>query len=428
MTDAVTILLSLLALALAAPIAVFCVECFASALPARRTRSCGAAEGDPGAADDPPRTVVLIPAHDEAAVIGETLADLLPALPPFARAIVIADNCSDETAALARCAGAEVIERRDLRRRGKGYALEFALARLENDPPDVVVVFDADCRGDADLVATIARRAHQSGRPVQALDLVESDGPAAGVHAVSTLGFRFKNLVRPAGLARFGLPCHLMGTGMAIPWRRLREVRLCGGSLAEDMQLGLDLAIAGAPPLFCPEVGVTSPAPREREAFLSQRTRWEQGHLATLFTQAPRLLRAGVRQKRLDLVGLALDLAVPPLSLLVLIWSGLFAAALAAGFLRGTWWPGAIVAAVGAALIAAVAAGWMAHCRRHVPFRVLAAAPFYVLRKLPIYVSFLFSRQKSWVRTQRDAEGRRPKNSEAPASGRYAEAGTPGEV
>ncbi|MEX0701753.1 MAG: glycosyltransferase family 2 protein [Planctomycetales bacterium] len=401
MTESLTILFAFLCFAVGLPIAVFCVECIAAALPARRT-SAVSPPNDLGAEPDP-RTVVLIPAHDEAAVIGETLARLLPTLPPSARAIVIADNCTDETAPLARSAGADVFERRDPRRRGKGFALEHALARLTDDPPDVVIVIDADCRADAALVSTIARLAHREGRPVQALDLVEIDGPAAGVHAVSTLGFRFKNLVRPAGLARLGLPCHLMGTGMAVPWRRLREVRLCGGHLAEDMQLGIDLAVAGAPPLFCPEVGVTSSAPRERSAFLTQRTRWEQGHLATLFSQAPRLLMAGIRQRRIDLAAMALDLAVPPLSLLAMMWLLALSAGIAAGLLGGPWWPANVLAAQGLAMIAAVAAGWAARCRRQVPLRVLAAVPFYVARKLPIYASFVFKRQKAWVRTKREA-------------------------
>ncbi|MEX0715284.1 MAG: glycosyltransferase family 2 protein [Planctomycetaceae bacterium] len=402
MLDLLTILFALACVAVGLPIAVFCVECFASALPLRRRAlSDGDSTAETVELDDSPRTVVLIPAHDEAAVIGETLAHLLPTLPASARAIVIADNCNDETAPLARIAGADVLERRDLRRRGKGYAIEFALSKLEADPPDVVVVFDADCRGDAELIDTIARVAHRTRRPVQALDLVETDGPAASIHAVSSLSFRFKNLVRPAGMARLGLPCHLMGTGMAIPWSRLRDVRLCGGNLAEDMQLGIDLAIAGFPPLFRPEVGVTSPAPSERSAFVSQRTRWEQGHLATLSTQVPRLLLAGVRRRRLDLIGMALDLAVPPLSLLVMTWAFVFVLAIAFGFFGGTWWPAGALAVQGGMMLAAVAVGWAKHCRRHVPLRVLAAIPIYMLRKLPIYVSFFFKRQKQWVRTER---------------------------
>ena len=96
----------------------------------------------------PASTVIVVPAHDEAAVIGETLQSLADALGPNMRVVVVADNCTDSTAALARAAGVEVVERHDLQRRGKGFALAFAADHLRHDPPEIFVVMDADCSTD----------------------------------------------------------------------------------------------------------------------------------------------------------------------------------------------------------------------------------------------------------------------------------------
>ena len=129
---------------------------------------------------------------------------------------------------------------------------------------------------------------------MQARNLTDRNPAAGPTQAVSILANRFTNLVRPLGLARLGAPCRLTGTGMAIPWRLVESMPPAGGSLVEDMQLGIDLALQGHLPLFCPEAGVTSGLPPADRAFVTQRTRWEQGHLHTAVAQIPRLLAAGV--------------------------------------------------------------------------------------------------------------------------------------
>lgn len=353
--------------------------------------------------DARPRVAVLIPAHNEAAVIGKTLARLMATMQKKDRVLVVADNCSDDTAAIARTIGAEVVERRNTDQRGKAYALEFGMDHLASDPPEVVVVLDADCAVERDLVRLISNRAYVSNRPVQCRNLSIAGKQPAATHAVSELGFRFKNLVRPLGMARLGLPCHLMGTGMAIPWDVFRSANLVGDHLAEDMQLGIELALRGYPALLCPEVGITSLLPDKDDAFLSQRTRWEQGHLRTSLTQVPRLLARGLLRRNLGLLCLGLDLIVPPLSLLVAVWASAVGLLAFAGFCGTSWVPAAILASGGVAMLLSVLAGWFTFCRRAVPFRSLLAIPAYVFRKLPIYLSYFTGRkQKEWVRTDRE--------------------------
>ena len=399
MLTALNLILWLICGALLVPLSVFIVECSVALWPRWRTRFLPAGQR--------PRTAVLIPAHNEETVIGGTLATLLPNLGVDDYALVVADNCTDHTAEVARACGAKVVERQDTTQRGKGFALNTGVRWLEQQstPPDAVVVLDADCRVDPHTVELLSRVATTHKSPAQCLNLCEAGAGAAGIHAISNLGFRFKNLVRPTGLARLGLPCLLTGTGMALPWNLIREAPLASGELAEDMHLGIDLAIRGATAIYCPEVRVLSALPRQDQAFVSQRTRWEQGHLRTLLRLAPRLFWEGLKQRRVGLVCQGLDLMIPPFSLLIMSW-------MAGIVLAGTGWllgasplPFQALGLAGLLTGAVILAGWCRYCRDAVPAVALLSIPFYMLKKVPIYASFIFRRgEKRWVRTPREQQ------------------------
>ncbi|HEU0077392.1 MAG TPA: glycosyltransferase, partial [Longimicrobiaceae bacterium] len=161
-------------------------------------------------------------------------------------------------------------------------------------------------------VDALAAQVVETGMPAQAVYLLERPSRPGPKDLVSALAFMVKNLVRPSGLGRLGLPCLLTGTGMAFPWETIRAAKLASGNIVEDMQLGLDLALAGHAPLFCEQARVTGKLPEQSKAAVSQRTRWEHGHLQTLITQVPRLLTGAMRKRRFGALALALELAVPP--------------------------------------------------------------------------------------------------------------------
>jgi cellulose synthase/poly-beta-1,6-N-acetylglucosamine synthase-like glycosyltransferase len=349
-----------------------------------------------------PRMAVLVPAHNEASGIALTLEALQTQLTPQDQLVVIADNCSDQTASIAREAGATVLERYDTERRGKGYALDYGVTFLRSQPPDVVVIVDADCVVSAGALEKIAQQAVNYNRPVQATYLLFQPAKPSPKDAVSMLAFTVKNLVRPAGLNRLNLPCPLTGTGMAFPWDVMCQVSLASGNIVEDMNLGLDLALAGYPTMFCPEARVTGSLPQQRHAAKSQRTRWEHGHLQTILTQVPRLFGVGIRSLRLDLLAIAFDLLVPPLSLLVMLWilaTGLAVLGLGFGM---TSLPAIALGVAGVMIFTAILAAWAKYCRADLPPKMLLAVPLYVLWKVPLYFAFLFKPQKQWVRTDRD--------------------------
>jgi len=361
-------------------------------------------EKPPAAAARALRTAVLLPAHNEGAQIEQTVRALGSQLRVGDRLIVIADNCSDDTAALARSAGAtEVIERDDSERRGKGFAIAFALAHLDADPPDVVVLLDADCQISAGGIAHLVGLAGSLHRPIQAEYLIRSPPAPDPVAVVSGLAVMIRNRVRPRGLHRFGLPCHLTGSGMAFPWKILRESPATGAELVEDLVMGIQMALDGHPPQFCPEVHVTSELPELRDAAMSQRRRWEHGQLHTLRTYFPRLILAGLRRGRLELVALGLDLMVPPLALLVMLQLGILLTSIATGATGLTSFGPAILAGCGFGLLTvAIGAAWVTFGRQVAPLRYALFIPFYVLWKVPLYVSLaLRGKQRTWERTAR---------------------------
>ncbi|NET56382.1 MAG: glycosyltransferase family 2 protein [Symploca sp. SIO2E6] len=390
----IDIVLFAISIVLLIPIAVLVLECTVALLPS--SSETAVTEGTQT------RMAVLVPAHDEASVIGTTLEKLLPQLTTQDQLVVIADNCSDQTAEIARNLGATVIERQDLERRGKGYALDYGLNFLETEPPEVVVIVDADCIVEQGTLKRIATVAATQGKPVQATYLMEQPADPSPKDSISALAFMVKNLVRPSGLARLGLPSLLTGTGMAFPWSVIRQAPLASGNIVEDMQLGLDLAIAGYPTLFCRDTKVIGILPQQEAAATGQRTRWEHGHLQTLLTQVPRLIKASVAQRRFDLLSLALDLSVPPLSLLVMIWAAVTGLALLAGIWGATWIPLIWLVIAGQFILVSIVGAWAKFGRTEISALTLLAVPFYILWKIPLYLAFLVQRQTRWIRTDRD--------------------------
>ena len=350
------------------------------------------------------RVAVLMPAHNEAAGIRPAIAAVLAQLRPGDRLLVVADNCADDTASIARAAGAEVTERSNQQLRGKGYALDFGVRHLESAPPDMVAIVDADCIVAPGALERLAIGCERSARPTQALYLMHAPSGAGAKTRVAEFAWLVKNMVRPLGGAALGWPCQLMGTGMMFSWATLRDAPLATGHLVEDMQLGLDLAAAGTPPQFCAQALVSSTFPSDADGTRAQRTRWEHGHLSVIATVGPRLLWRALSQANARLFFMALDLVVPPLASLVLALVALWLAAVACAALGGTAAPLIVATLALGLLAAAIVTTWRRFGRNVVTLRDLMTLPSYVAAKIPVYVRLFTKRQVEWVRTKRDGQ------------------------
>lgn len=383
-----------LAAGVALPCGVFGSEC-CLARPAAKVARAG--RGRNG------RATVVVPAHDEAAGISPTIRGLLDQLAADDRLIVVADNCTDDTSVVAREAGAHVLERNDPKHRGKGYAISFAVEHLRDDPPDVLVIVDADCQLGPGALDALVEAALGFERPVQADYLLEvpSDRSSPGSR-LSAFAVLVRNRVRPLGLHRLGLPSQLTGSGMAFPWQQIAQTRSMGGNIVEDLALGLELALAGHAPRFCPDAVVRSSLPDGERASQTQRRRWETGQLSTLAAYAPRLLGRGLLEGRRDLLALGLDLSVPPLALLTLLEGASLVLTFGLGWTLGTWLPFGVATAGAVSLGTGLVVAFRRFGRETLSTGDLLGIPLYVARKVGLYTRF-FTRgqEREWVRTDR---------------------------
>jgi hypothetical protein len=338
-----------------------------------------------------PNAVLLIPAHNEEALLGDMLARLSVANEEAVRTIVIADNCTDSTATIARDAGIEVWERSHETLRGKPYALEWALERLAEDPPEVVVFLDADSWFEQGHPAELARQVQQHNRPVQAIYRMADPG-------LRGFAFRFRNEARLRGLSALGAPTQLTGSGFAVAWQHLVKHPVPIGELVEDAYWGWTFTRAGIGPRLATQVEVLSYLPSSKEGAQTQLRRWEHGILSATLRNLPGLLRSAFLPPRPPRIFHLLDVLVPPLALLALSILAVFAVGALLGF-------GLEILPVSAALgclAAAVFLGWLGYGRQDISFMRLLGTPFYALGKIGVYVTFLFKRQKGWDRTDRD--------------------------
>jgi cellulose synthase/poly-beta-1,6-N-acetylglucosamine synthase-like glycosyltransferase len=353
------------------------------------------------------RVAVLVPAHDEDRVIGKTLASISRQLETGDRLVVIADNCSDRTAEVARECGAEVTVRTDAVLRGKGYAMDHGLKFLQKTGPRETVIFvDADCDLGDGCINHLERMCSHSRRPTQAAYLMVPPEQRQEIASLISFAWRVKNLVRPLGWHRMNFPCQLQGSGMAFPWDVTPSMSPAGADLAEDTKLGLDLALIGQPPQFCPEAVVTSHVAAGGIPSYSQRARWEHGVIELMVHYVPRLLAKSWSSRSGSLAAMALDLSVPPLALFTMIIGVYLILTVLLLFISGVSGPAAIASTLSALFFVSVMLAWWRYGRETLPLRRLVfAAPVYAIRKLPLYTSLFLNRQREWIKGKRELGG-----------------------
>jgi GT2 family glycosyltransferase len=351
---------------------------------------------------------VIVPAHNEEAGIERTVASLLDVDYPreLFRVIVVADNCDDETAALARRAGAMVSERHDDQNRGKGYALEhgFALSRSEGFAQSVVVV-DADTDVSRNLLTAFAARIEAGEHAVQAHYGVRNAADSWRTRLLA-IAFALFHGVRSLGRERLGLSCGLRGNGMAFTHEVLERVPYAAFSIVEDLEFGIQLGQHGVRVAYAAEAHVLGDMPEGERASRSQRERWERGRRTIVRQYAGALLRAAVARRDALRLDLAADLLVPPLAQLAVVVA-----------LGGMLSVGAVVLGVGAAapgaVLWAVAALALAiYVARGCELSGLGARAFLDLLWAPVYIAWKLARlirprrqaPTAWVRTSRTNE------------------------
>ena len=347
------------------------------------------------------RLLILVPAHNEEALIASCIASLrAQRYPPEHYAIhVIADNCTDNTAALARAAGAHCLERHDLTQRGKPHAIAWALERLPIADFDALVIVDADAVVDPGFAAGIAAAAPLRAQIVQGYNDVHNrtDNAITRMAAVlSAANHRFAFGLK----TRVGLNVPL-GTGVAVGTDVLAAHGWKAFSIGEDWELYALMTERGVRTRSAPAARIFAEEARSLRQSASQRHRWAAGKLTVLFRYAWRLLRSphiGAPQK-LDV--LAELLGPGPAVHLGLV--AVMSAALLLTHAPGAVW---VTAALAASLVRPAVYTLIALTRDPEPGRAALAfgfLPFYTLWRLGVQVTALrMLGDKPWVRTERN--------------------------
>ena len=386
---------------LALPVLYLCIVSIAATLDTKRRKQKTVAYPPPRA-----KFAILIPAHDELAVLG-TLLDNLAGLhyPKNLYSVhVVADNCTDTTADLARSrTGVNVHERFDKDKRGKGYALNWLLGQLKNARLkfDAYVILDADSVVDPSFLLAMNRELLQGARALQGRYTVlnATESPSA---ALRWIALSLMNHVRQLGRNGIGGSSALAGNGMCFSYDLLEEHPWRAFSLIEDYEYYLELVEHGERIVYVPDAVVSAIMPTTLAQMQTQEIRWSGSGASQPVRQTVWMLfRSGARNADFVRLEAIAEILTPPLSFL-LTWCLL---ALIGSLLLGSLAGAYISLILTAGVFYYIGTGiYLLRPPRKV-YMALLHAPRFVLWKL--WVLLVLKRRKKntgeWIRTSRTA-------------------------
>ena len=357
------------------------------------------------------RFLILIPAHNEEKLITTVLENLGQLdYPKSLYAVhVVADNCTDQTANLARAAGAIVHERYNEEQRGKGYALQWLLQELwaANEPHDAIVILDADTVVSPNFLRVMDVRLLCGERVIQAYYAVRDPDRSWGM-SLRYAALAVLHYLRPLGRTMFGGSAGLKGNGMVFAADILRAHQW-SASVTEDIEYHMTLLLAGERVTFAPDAVVWAEMPGTLAGSKTQNVRWEAGRVEMMRKYVPTLMQHAVQNKSVAHFDATMEHLIPPFSILAGASGLAFVAEV------GLWIierrkhdrrinPGLIIATsnIIGQMIYVLAGLRLVRAPRKV-YEALIYAPAFVVWKIWLYVRVLLKLDKQgWVRTARD--------------------------
>lgn len=358
------------------------------------------------------RFAILVPAHNEERLLPALLESLrrLDYPQPLIAIHVVADNCIDETAAIAQAAGATVHERFDLVNIGKGYALQWLLARLEKAQVsfDAAVILDADSVVSPNFLTVMNTQLNNGERVIQAHYAVLHP-ERSWVMSLRAAALALVHYLRPLGRMALGGSVGLKGNGMVFQRAILAEHQW-SASVTEDIDYHMALVLSGERVAFAPDATVWAEMPGTLRSAQTQNIRWEQGRLQLARYYIPLLLQAafspewrGRRLSRSLLFDSIMEHLIPPFSMVMalsvvywvlawlctMLWGATPLLVLATLLLVGQ-----LIYIIGGLILAGTPPQ---------TYLALLYAPFFIFWKLRLLFAMVTRVEKQgWVRTARD--------------------------
>jgi len=358
------------------------------------------------------RLMVVVPSHNEELSIARCVESLALATGSAQDVIVVAHNCHDRTAEIARLSGARVEVLDDPSRAGKGHALTrgFATA-FQACGADAVMIVDADSTVSRNMTKEAARRLAFS--PVIQCRYQVRNHNATWRTGMTALAFLGINVVRPRGRDRLGLSCGIFGNGFAMRKEVLDAVAYDAHSIVEDMEFHLALVSCGYKVRFVNDAVVLGDMPLSAATSASQHSRWEGGRLRLLSDWGPRLANGIFRgnpaltEPLIDLLGLPQALEIFTLCILLLFPDPATRKYVGAAF--------GIISLHLAVVVGVSPEPWRS-------LRTMLQAPVYLFWRITMLSSVVKASGKgaAWVRTARDAQADAAANELLAAKGANA--------
>jgi cellulose synthase/poly-beta-1,6-N-acetylglucosamine synthase-like glycosyltransferase len=266
------------------------------------------------------RFAIFIPAHNEEVVIENIVENLEQLNYPkdSYEVFVIADNCTDNTAGIARKAGANVLERFDDKKKGKGYALQWAFEQVlygDEKDYDAAVVFDADNLVSRNFLKEMNNKLCDGYKVVQGY--IDSKNPDdSWITASYSIAFWSSNRLFQCARSYLGLSCEIGGTGFCMDVNVLKQIGWHATCLVEDLEFTMKLVLNNIKVGWAHKAIVYDEKPLKLVQSWKQRRRWMQGFADVCSRYFFKLLLKGIKERNMTLIDCAIYTLQPYLILI----------------------------------------------------------------------------------------------------------------
>ena len=352
------------------------------------------------------RFAILVPAHNEEKLLPQLLQNLQKIIYPTALfdVHVVADNCTDDTAVLAQHHAAIAHERFHDTLRGKGYALQWLLDRLQTASTkyDAYVILDADSVVSANFLQVMDARLANGERVIQAYYAVQNPGQSRSI-SLRYAALAVLHFLRPQGRMALGGSAGLKGNGMVFA-AEVMNGRSWTASLTEDIEFHMNLILAGERVTFAPDAVVWAEMPETLADSHTQNVRWEQGRLEMIRNYVPTLLKQAFQRRSFVLFDAAVEQIIPPFSILaggsLLAW---LAAVVVPGNQQQRRRSLGLSSAILLGQVVYLFAGLKLADAPTAVYKALLGVPKFIVWKIWLYLQVALGKgAQSWVRTERN--------------------------
>lgn len=257
---------------------------------------------------------VIVAAHNEEQVIGPLIENLKMLNYPSSLydIFVIADNCNDNTAKIAKNNGALVFERTNHEQKGKGFAMEWMFAKLFKleKKYDAVAIFDADNLVHPNFLLEMNSKLCKGDKVIQGY--LDAKNPHdTWVSGTFAIAFWVTNHIWHLAKSNIGLSSVLGGTGMCISTDILEEFGWGATCLTEDMEFTMKVLAKGIRTTWAHDAIVYDEKPLTFMQSWRQRKRWAQGHFDIAQRYIPKMIAEGIKQKDIRIIDAVIHLLQP---------------------------------------------------------------------------------------------------------------------